>query len=117
MPVRECLCLSVSSAQLVANAALSLLNLCCYLLDRQLEAQAAQQGVSSIQHRIDYATRIWQAEQALAAQQARPAPPQSTRKPAIAPAPTPEVDESKMNFIQRCEYRARQREAAMGQMG
>jgi len=24
----------------VANAALSLLNLCCYLLDRQLEAQA-----------------------------------------------------------------------------
>jgi four helix bundle suffix protein len=25
---------------LVANAALSLLNLCCYLLDRQLEAQA-----------------------------------------------------------------------------
>ncbi len=32
---------SVSSAQLVANAALSLLNLCCYLLDRQLAAQAA----------------------------------------------------------------------------
>jgi four helix bundle suffix protein len=31
----------VSSAQLVANAALSLLNLCCYLLDRQLAAQAA----------------------------------------------------------------------------
>ncbi len=30
-----------SSAQLVANAALSLLNLCCYLLDRQLAAQAA----------------------------------------------------------------------------
>ena len=29
------------SAQLVANAVLSLLNLCCYLLDRQLEAQAA----------------------------------------------------------------------------
>ncbi len=27
-------------AQLVANAALSLLNLCCYLLDRQLSAQA-----------------------------------------------------------------------------
>jgi four helix bundle suffix protein len=25
----------------VANAALSLLNLCCYLLDRQLAAQAA----------------------------------------------------------------------------
>jgi four helix bundle suffix protein len=29
------------SAELVANAALSLLNLACYLLDRQLEAQAA----------------------------------------------------------------------------
>lgn len=29
------------SAQLAANAALSLLNLCCYLLDRQLAAQAA----------------------------------------------------------------------------
>lgn len=29
-----------SSAQLAANAALSLLNLCCYLLDRQLKAQA-----------------------------------------------------------------------------
>jgi four helix bundle suffix protein len=34
-------CQSVSSAQLVANAALSLLNLACYLLDRQLAAQAA----------------------------------------------------------------------------
>jgi four helix bundle suffix protein len=32
---------SVFSAQLVANAALSLLNLACYLLGRQLEAQAA----------------------------------------------------------------------------
>jgi four helix bundle suffix protein len=31
---------SVSSSALVANAALSLLNLCCYLLDRQLTAQA-----------------------------------------------------------------------------
>ena len=30
-----------SSATLVANAALSLLNLCCYLLDRQVAAQAA----------------------------------------------------------------------------
>ena len=28
------------SEELVANAALSLLNLCCYLLDRQLAAQA-----------------------------------------------------------------------------
>jgi four helix bundle suffix protein len=30
-----------SSSELVANAALSLLNLACYLLDRQLAAQAA----------------------------------------------------------------------------
>lgn len=33
-------CESVLASVLVANAALSLLNLCCYLLDRQLEAQA-----------------------------------------------------------------------------
>jgi four helix bundle suffix protein len=39
--VSECPCPSVSSAELVGNAALSLLNLCCYLLDRQLAAQAA----------------------------------------------------------------------------
>ena len=39
--VSERPCASVSSAQLVANAALSLLNLCCYLLDRQLDSQAA----------------------------------------------------------------------------
>jgi four helix bundle suffix protein len=32
---------SVSPSALVANAALSLLNLCCHLLDRQLAAQAA----------------------------------------------------------------------------
>ncbi len=38
--VRGSRCESVSSAALVANAALSLLNLCCYLLDRQLAAQA-----------------------------------------------------------------------------
>jgi four helix bundle suffix protein len=31
---------SVGSSTLVANAVLSLLNLCCHLLDRQLEAQA-----------------------------------------------------------------------------
>lgn len=40
LSVRESPCPSVSSSTLVANAALSLLNLCCYLLDRQLEAQA-----------------------------------------------------------------------------
>jgi four helix bundle suffix protein len=38
--VRESPCSSVTSSTLVANAALSLLNLCCYLLDRQLAAQA-----------------------------------------------------------------------------
>ncbi len=39
--VRESLCQSVpGSPELVANAALSLLNLACYLLDRQVEAQA-----------------------------------------------------------------------------
>ncbi len=38
--VREGPCQSLSSSTLVANAALSLLNLCCYLLDRQLAAQA-----------------------------------------------------------------------------
>jgi four helix bundle suffix protein len=30
----------MSTSVLVANAALSLLNLCCYLLDRQIAAQA-----------------------------------------------------------------------------
>jgi four helix bundle suffix protein len=33
-------CSSLSDSTLVANAALSLLNLCCYLLDRQLTSQA-----------------------------------------------------------------------------
>jgi four helix bundle suffix protein len=37
--VREGQCKSVSSAELVANAALSLLNLACYLLDKQIAAQ------------------------------------------------------------------------------
>jgi len=41
VPVRESRCGSVSSAQLAANGALSLLNLCRYLLERQLSAQAA----------------------------------------------------------------------------
>ena len=41
MKVGESPCVSVpSSAHFVANAALSLLNLCCRLLDRQLAAQA-----------------------------------------------------------------------------
>jgi four helix bundle suffix protein len=41
VPVRASPCRSVSSAQLAANGALSLLNLCCYLLERQIAAQAA----------------------------------------------------------------------------
>ncbi|MEW6155921.1 MAG: four helix bundle suffix domain-containing protein [Verrucomicrobiota bacterium] len=41
VPVHAGPCRSVSSAELVANAALSLLNLACYFLDRQLVAQAA----------------------------------------------------------------------------
>jgi len=45
-----------SSAELVANAALSLLNLCCYLLDRQLAAQAAafkeEGGFTERLHRV-----------------------------------------------------------------
>lgn len=40
VPVRESPSQSMSSSALVANAALSLLNLACYLLDRQLAAQA-----------------------------------------------------------------------------
>jgi four helix bundle suffix protein len=38
-PAREGRCQSMNSAQLAANAALSLLNLACYLLDRQLASQ------------------------------------------------------------------------------
>jgi four helix bundle suffix protein len=40
VPVREGPCQSLSSSTLVANAALSLLNLACHLLDRQIAAQA-----------------------------------------------------------------------------
>jgi len=40
VPVGVRPCASVSSAEMAANAALSLLNLCCYFLDRQLAAQA-----------------------------------------------------------------------------
>lgn len=41
VPVSAGRCESVFSAQLMANAALSLLNVACYLLSRQLAAQAA----------------------------------------------------------------------------
>lgn len=40
VPVGEGPCQSITPPVLAANAALSLLNLCCYLLDRQVEAQA-----------------------------------------------------------------------------
>ena len=54
-------CLSLKSSELVANGALSLLNLCCYLLDRQLAAQAAdferEGGFSERLHRIRTARR------------------------------------------------------------
>lgn len=41
MHVSDGPCSSLSDSVLVANAALSLLNLCCYFLDRQLAAQAS----------------------------------------------------------------------------
>lgn len=41
VPVRDRPCSSIPSSALAANAALSLLNLCCYLLERQLAAQAS----------------------------------------------------------------------------
>ena len=40
VPVNDSPCEPLSSSALVANAALSLLNLACYLLDRQISAQA-----------------------------------------------------------------------------
>jgi len=59
--VRESPCPSVTSAQLVANAALSLLNLACHLLDRQLEAQAQaflhEGGFTERLHRLRSAWR------------------------------------------------------------
>jgi len=60
--VHDSQCKSVSSAQLVANAALSLLNLACYLLDRQVEAQAAafekEGGFTERLYRVRSARRI-----------------------------------------------------------
>ncbi len=41
VPVGAGQCRSVSASDLAANGALSLLNVCCYLLDRQLAAQAS----------------------------------------------------------------------------
>ncbi|MCI0417723.1 MAG: four helix bundle suffix domain-containing protein [Acidobacteria bacterium] len=54
-------CLSVPSSALVANAALSLLNLCCHLLNRQLAAQAGaferEGGFTERLHRMRTARR------------------------------------------------------------
>ena len=54
-------CSSLASAELAANGALSLLNLCCYLLDRQLAAQAAaferEGGFTERLHRVGTARR------------------------------------------------------------
>ena len=54
--VHERPCPPESTARLVANAALSLLNLCCYFLDRQLAAQATafeqEGGFTERLHRV-----------------------------------------------------------------
>lgn len=56
LSVRESPCPSVGSSTLVANAVLSLLNLCCHLLDKQLAAQAKafenEGGFTERLHRI-----------------------------------------------------------------
>jgi four helix bundle suffix protein len=61
-------CQSVSSARLVANAALSLLNLACHLLDRQLAAQASaftrEGGFTGRIYRVRSQSRSRQAGQA-----------------------------------------------------
>jgi four helix bundle suffix protein len=52
---------SVAASELVANGALSLLNVCCYLLDRQLAAQASafecEGGFTERLHRVRTAKR------------------------------------------------------------
>ena len=62
VPVREGRCKSVSSAELVANAALSLLNLACYLLDKQIAAQEKafvdEGGFTERLYRVRSARRI-----------------------------------------------------------
>ncbi len=57
--VREGQCKSVPSAQLVANAALSLLNLACYLLGRQLAAQA-----EAFEHEGGFTERLYRVRSA-----------------------------------------------------
>ncbi|MBM3333853.1 hypothetical protein FJY63_04255, partial [Candidatus Sumerlaeota bacterium] len=67
-------CRPPSSSQLVANAALSLLNLCCHLLDRQLAAQAEafekEGGFTERLYRIRINRR--QAEHLLSPRERRP---------------------------------------------
>ena len=66
-------CSSLSSSALAANAALSLLNLACHLLDRQLAAQAREftehGGFTERLHRVRSAARQFPA----------PPPPRKTR--------------------------------------
>ena len=54
-------CVSVDASVLVANAALSLLNLCCYLLDRQIARQAEdfenEEGFTERLYRVRTARR------------------------------------------------------------
>jgi four helix bundle suffix protein len=61
LSVDQSRCLSLTTAELAANGALSLLNLCCYLLDRQLTAQAAaferEGGFTERLHRVRTARR------------------------------------------------------------
>ena len=58
-----CESVSLSSSALVANAALSLLNLCCYFLDRQIAAQAKdfenEGGFTERLYRVRTAKRKW----------------------------------------------------------
>jgi four helix bundle suffix protein len=60
--VRESQWRSVAASELAANGALSLLNVCCYLLDRQLAAQASaferEGGFTERLHRVRSAKRI-----------------------------------------------------------
>jgi four helix bundle suffix protein len=60
--VSPCESVCLSSPALAANAALSLLNLCCYLLDRQIAAQAAsfenEGGFTERLYRVRKARRI-----------------------------------------------------------
>ena len=58
-----CESVSLSSSALAANAALSLLNLCCYFLDRQIAAQAKdfenEGGFTERLYRVRTAKRKW----------------------------------------------------------